>query len=352
MYLDTQESEDVALVFSALAFDAVTGVLWVFADDEGSAYWPVDRTNPTDWSLGNIAFLDVDVFGADFDSAGQLFATIYQSEAVQALATIDLATGLANTVNGFNAARILPGRRAGHHRVGQEGPPGDRSGRDPADRARNRAAAPRGRRVRRNQPHPAPDRSRIQGMNMHARRTLRDRRVAAIALAPLLVASPAAAGRPCLDGQKLTTVVQFTEDTDVTQMFNTSPVDAASTAIGAARRAVHRAGHRRQRRRSRICSADQPGRHDQLPYLWVADANTGVFSNPVLIDPTTNITITSCEGIDLQPNGEILIACFNHQNTDFSAEQLHRCGHPGGRAAPFLTNGVNAAPLAEWDALA
>jgi hypothetical protein len=175
--------------------------------------------------------------------------------------------------------------------------------------------------------------------------------IAAIALATLLVASPASAAI-LPDGQKLTTVVQFLDDPDVTQMFNTSPADAASDAIGAADGPfilegidVNDDGHG-------YAVQTELGIVTNEPILWVADANTGVFSDPVPILPTVDITITSCAGIDLQPNGEILIACFNYQNTDFVQNSYIGVVTPAGDFTPFVTDGVNSAPLVAFDALA
>jgi hypothetical protein len=176
-----------------------------------------------------------------------------------------------------------------------------------------------------------------------------------MAVGSLLAVSPVfAATLP--KGQKLTTVVQFVADNELestTQMFDTSPVDAAGTPVGNPDGPfilpgidVDDDGHG---------FAVQTDITDEFesPVLWQADANTGTFSNPVQIVPTVDITITNCSGIDYQPGVQIIVACFSFLGGDAPESSYIGVVTPDGDFTPFISSGgEDENPVVTWEALA
>jgi hypothetical protein len=99
-FYDSDEAEDDAVNFSALAFNAVNGELWAFDASDFVAY-PVDRAAG---ALGVAVNLNLPVYGADFDRGGQLWATTDVTDEgpePSVLATVDLAAGNVIEVGPF-----------------------------------------------------------------------------------------------------------------------------------------------------------------------------------------------------------------------------------------------------------
>ena len=103
-FYDAAANEDTLRFFSAIAHDAVTGQLWVFASAGGPTAYLVDRAAG---ELGEPIPVDLPVFGADFDRGGQLWVTTEvdpESPADNSLATADPASGTVTTINTFSSA--------------------------------------------------------------------------------------------------------------------------------------------------------------------------------------------------------------------------------------------------------
>ncbi|HWH96797.1 MAG TPA: hypothetical protein VNS80_00380 [Pseudolysinimonas sp.] len=137
----------------------------------------------------------------------------------------------------------------------------------------------------------------------------------AIALATFFVAAPASAATlPA--GQKITV-----SDGDfppvgppAVQLYNANPANAATTAVGSINGGAtvnsidvnddglgYGVGNR-------IVGDD----FAPTPFLYSVDATTGAITNEVEIIPVSDEDrITACDAIDLQPNGEILVACID-----------------------------------------
>src|SRR5690606_24654054 len=193
--------------------------------------------------------------------------------------------------------------------------------------------------------------------------TMRVRRVsvvaglATLAVGALMLTTPAAAAT-LPKSQNLTTVVQFfdpdNELLSTTQMFDTSPVDASGTPIGDPDGPFILTG----------IDVDDDGLGYAIqiditdefgsPVLWQADANTGVFSNPVEIVATDpQILLTHCEGIDYQPGVQIVVACFSFLGGDGPESSYIGVVTPDGAFTPFISSGgEDEIPVVIWQALA
>jgi hypothetical protein len=98
VFFDSQEEEDTALFFTAIAIDPTTGQLWVFEFD---SFWSVDRS-ASPWTLGNINSTEGNpVYGADFASNGQLFVTTTSGESNYLLGTLAFETDFVTIVHEF-----------------------------------------------------------------------------------------------------------------------------------------------------------------------------------------------------------------------------------------------------------
>lgn len=174
----------------------------------------------------------------------------------------------------------------------------------------------------------------------------------AIALASLLVASPASAAT-LPSGQKITIVEQLRADVgpQASRVYNVDPGTALSTAIGAVQAQsnvlgidVNDSGHG-------YATAYFFDGEDEFPspLLVVADANTGALSAAVPIVATDDTLLNLCPAIDLQPNGEIIIACIDTRDGVLGG--YIGTVTPEGAFTPFLRNGENV-PVWDFEALA
>lgn len=88
--------------FIALAYNAVTGVLWGFAPVDGFASFTIDLAGG---SYDLVEFMDENVYAADFDRNGQLFVSTdvpFANEfSLPALATVDPAVGAFTIVGPY-----------------------------------------------------------------------------------------------------------------------------------------------------------------------------------------------------------------------------------------------------------
>ena len=134
---------------------------------------------------------------------------------------------------------------------------------------------------------------------------------AAIALATLTVAAPAAAAT-LPPGQKISVIDQREFDFD-SQQYNASPSNAVSTAVGAPV-----AGY------DNVPAIDvnddglgyalatvDPGEGLEHPVLLKADANTGTLTDPIVVvySGPFDVTLTECKGIDVSASGELIATC-------------------------------------------
>jgi hypothetical protein len=159
--------------------------------------------------------------------------------------------------------------------------------------------------------------------------------VAAVALASLVVASPAAGATLPL-GQKITMIDQYADPGDGQgQYYTVNPADAKITPYGVVTN-QHTTG----------VDVDDAGLgwaigqvgRTLTPTLWKADATTATLTSPVTITLAGGGVIDACNGIDLAKDGRVLIACVQDD---------------GGDAAPISHVGyVDAAglftPVASW----
>lgn len=134
----------------------------------------------------------------------------------------------------------------------------------------------------------------------------------ALALATLVVASPASAAT-LPDGQKIT-IVEFLDTNSPAegQFYNVNPADAASTPVGTGTGETI----------SGLEVNDEGigaaiGQLDSVSTVWTADANTGTISNPQTITVDGQIQPDSCDGIDLV-NGTFIVACDEGGDADTS----------------------------------
>ncbi len=130
----------------------------------------------------------------------------------------------------------------------------------------------------------------------------------AIALASLLVASPASAAT-LPDGQKIT-IVEAADGQVDGQFFEVSAADAASTPVGVSNN-VYVTG---------LDVNDDGlgfaiGQLDSVTMIWPANANTGVLGTPVPVVPNVGPgVLDNCGGLDLLPNGQVVASCTEHLN--------------------------------------
>ncbi len=183
--------------------------------------------------------------------------------------------------------------------------------------------------------------------------------VSAIALASLLVASPASAAT--LPSGQVITVVNSTEleaGIGFQQMFEPSPATAIASTTGAAQPAPI----------VMAIDVNDDGIGYALSYLVLnepvtfvpsifnANANTGQLSGgvPIVPAPLLDITINDCRGLDLQPSGEVLTACtFVNADNNLVASYIGVVDPVTGFFTPFVTNGgVQQNPNVFWAALA
>jgi hypothetical protein len=96
---DSQQEEDTAINFSAIAIDPTNGQLWAFAF---SSFWAVDRSAAT-WTLGDFNSTEgQQMFGADFASDGQLFVTTGTGEAPYRLGILNFGLDTVDPVGAFH----------------------------------------------------------------------------------------------------------------------------------------------------------------------------------------------------------------------------------------------------------
>jgi hypothetical protein len=184
---------------------------------------------------------------------------------------------------------------------------------------------------------------------MRARRTLSILAgSSALALASLVVASPASAA-VLPDGQKITVIdLIFAEvGPGGDQMFNVSPADAASTAVGGINAPFSVTAVDVNDEGLGYATANLEGDGGFAPYLYKANAVTGTLSDPVLIS-NAQYDLSTCEGLDLQPNGEILVAC--NDNDDSPASYIGTVT-AAGAFVPFIISGTNEVPLVDFAAI-
>ena len=182
---------------------------------------------------------------------------------------------------------------------------------------------------------------------------------AALALASLAIASPASAAT-LPSGQKITIVDLILADVGPTgsQMYNVNPANAASTSVGSVQapdniQAIdvadtglgYATGHYTE-------DPQNPAQEqDWVPVLLVADANTGTYGTVVDIAPVDDeITINQCTGLDLQPNGEIIVACLDL--SDGLLDSYIGVVTPLGAFTPFISSGENDVEEYYYTALA
>jgi hypothetical protein len=105
-FYNSDANDDDEQNFSALAYNAVSGELWAFAFPDGPAAFLVDRAAG---ELGDPVYLELPVYGADFDRGGQLWATTDETgegPVPSILATLDLALGDVIPVNPFTLGGV------------------------------------------------------------------------------------------------------------------------------------------------------------------------------------------------------------------------------------------------------
>lgn len=177
----------------------------------------------------------------------------------------------------------------------------------------------------------------------------------AIALATLFVAAPASAATlPA--GQKITV-----SDGDfvvvgppAVQLYNVNPANAATTPTGSVAGGVVA--------NSIDVNDDGVGYgvgnrivgdvRTATPFLYTVDANTGAITNEVEIIPVDdNISVTNCNAIDLQPNGEILVACTYEAPESIPSSYIGVVT-PGGSFTPFYDSDANEDSAQIFTALA
>ncbi len=176
--------------------------------------------------------------------------------------------------------------------------------------------------------------------------------IGAIALGTLLVASPASAAT-LPDGQQISVADNIFDGEDRVQLFDTSPANAFSTAIGAVQFPpmgvlaidVNDDGF------GYALENTVDDEDNDVVHLWQVDANTGVFSNPVTVTPTDEFKMTNCTGLDLQPDGSIIIACLDWPAAAVEDSYVGVVT-PAGAFTPFVTSGVNNVPVLQWSAIA
>lgn len=138
---------------------------------------------------------------------------------------------------------------------------------------------------------------------------------AAIALASLVVASPAA-GATLPDGQKITIIAQDfpIEGPIANTYYDVSPADATGTQVGSPSGALVTALDVNDDGVGYGVGTVPPGNNQigSIPMLYPTNAATGVTGSGVVIDPVDpDVTITQCDEIDVQPDGTISVACIN-----------------------------------------
>jgi hypothetical protein len=147
---------------------------------------------------------------------------------------------------------------------------------------------------------------------------------AAIALATLLVASPAAALPATLpSGQRITTTNNIDSNEGIfTQSYEASPADASTTLVGPLQDLhivegidVNDDG---------IGWAVQTANVDGvfIPVLRPYNANTGLLGPGVPIEPDDDFNINDCRGIDLMTDGTIVLACNNFTGDAVTSSHL------------------------------
>lgn len=177
--------------------------------------------------------------------------------------------------------------------------------------------------------------------------------VSAIALATLVVASPASAAT-LPDGQKITIVdlIQAQVGPTGSQSYLVSPTDGASTAVGSVQAPDFvGAADVNDEGLGYVTITAYTDEDVPFPVLAAYNANTGEYSSPVPI--TTNdvdLPLSWCNGLDLQPNGEIIAACVFAPDGTF--DSYIGVVAPDGLFTPFITDNVNNVPNLTYEALA
>lgn len=175
----------------------------------------------------------------------------------------------------------------------------------------------------------------------------------AVALSVLFVAVPASAAT-LPEGQRISVIdlIQAAVGPTGSQTFEVSPANGASTAVGSVQAPddveaadVNDDG---------VGYASITIRSDEdvpTPALAAYDANTGVYSTPVpIVAVDEGIVLSSCPGIDLQPNGEIIVACIFAP--DGVVESYIGVVTPDGVFTPFVSSGENDVEPYAYTALA
>ena len=182
---------------------------------------------------------------------------------------------------------------------------------------------------------------------------------ATLTLSSLAIASPASAATLPL-GQKITIVDLILADVGPTgsQMYNVNPANAAASAVGGVQApdtilAIdvadtglgYATGYYTEDPENPDTQADW------VPVLLIADANAGTYGTVVDISPVDDqIIINQCTGLDLQPNGEIIVACLDLR--DGLLNSYIGVVTPLGAFTPFISSGENDVEEYYYNALA
>ena len=181
---------------------------------------------------------------------------------------------------------------------------------------------------------------------------------AAIVLASLTVAAPASAAT-IASGQKITVIdlIQAEVGPTGSRFFDVDPANAAVTAVGnvQAPDTVYGLDVNDEGVGYAIAfyseDSENPGEPQSwVPVLLTADAKNGTLGDFVDIVPTVEITINLCTGIDLQPNGEIIVACLDLR--DGLLNSYIGVVTPEGAFTPFISSGENDVEEYDYTALA
>jgi hypothetical protein len=176
--------------------------------------------------------------------------------------------------------------------------------------------------------------------------------VSALVLASLAVASPASAA-VLPDGQRISVIdlIFDFEEPGINghQMYEVSPADGAATAVGPVEAPFSVTAVDVNDDGLGFATANVASDESREPYLYKANAVTGVLSDPVLIT-NPGFDLSTCDGLDLQPNGEIIVAC-NAFEEEADVSYIGTVS-PAGEFVPFITSGVNDVPLVDFAALA
>jgi hypothetical protein len=176
----------------------------------------------------------------------------------------------------------------------------------------------------------------------------------AIALAGLLVASPAAAAT-LPDGQRITVIENFFPEVGpiANTYYDVSPADALSTQVGSPGGAVVTSFDVNDAGVGYGTGTVPPGDNQvgSVPILYPTNAATGVTGAGVTIDPVdADILITECPGIDVQPDGTIFLACL--YAPDNVVNSYLGTVTPGGAFTVFFNSQVEEDVSIDFTALA